>query len=90
MIGFIKRSRPATGRLDNYGRRLRRLEEEITNYKRKLAAVRESDAASSLRLHQLEQQIASLPETRTCYCEIGAGGRPCVSRKHCDKFREIT
>lgn len=25
---------------------------------------------------------------KTCYCEIGAGGPCCVSREHCEKFRE--
>ncbi len=23
-----------------------------------------------------------------CYCEIGAGGEPCVSREHCDAKRQ--
>lgn len=27
-------------------------------------------------------------ECRVCYCAIGAGGRPCVSRKYCDSNRQ--
>lgn len=26
--------------------------------------------------------------TTFCYCEIGAGGQPCLSRDHCDQQRE--
>ncbi len=29
-------------------------------------------------------------QTDTCYCEIGAGGKPCRDRQHCDKFRAQT
>ena len=36
-------------------------------------------------IRQLYQEIERL-ESRVCYCEIGAGGKPCRDRAHCDKF----
>lgn len=37
----------------------------------------------------LQSLLDERDKTRMCYCEIGAGGNPCVSREHCDKFREL-
>ena len=27
-------------------------------------------------------------QTKTCYCAIGAGGKPCVDRAYCDEHRD--
>lgn len=30
-------------------------------------------------------QATKLIDGKVCYCAIGAGGKPCVDRSHCDK-----
>jgi len=47
--------------------------------------------AGRFRLHaEYVDSLLSPAAQGFCYCEIGAGGKPCISREHCDKFSATT
>ena len=44
----------------------------------------------SITIDRLRSELRNAEAPKTCYCEIGAGGTPCVSLEHCDKYRGLS